>query len=425
MPTRIFDFDSPAGYRLSGRLELPEGRTRGWALFAHCFTCGKDGIAAVRIARALAALGIGTLRFDFAGIGKSGGALAESGFGADTQDLVAAAEAMAADGIAPSLLIGHSLGGAAVLSAAVDMPSVKAVATLAAPFDVSHVLHHFDPDGIARIEAEGQAQVALGGRPFTVSRAFLDDLRRHDLGARIAALHRPLLVMHAPLDDVVGIDNATRIFLAARHPKSFVSLDRADHLLTDRADADHAAAMIAAWAAPYLPALDETRGDGSERDVVAEETGGGRFQVAIRAGGIRFLADEPEAVGGLGSGPTPYDLLCAALAACTTMTLRLYAERKQWPVERIRTAVGHMKEKGIEPPDLFTRRIAIDGALDAEQRARLMEMADRCPVHRTLEGGARFETASGESPSPAEPIDAHEEAMTRMVSATLADTAQR
>jgi putative redox protein len=293
------------------------------------------------------------------------------------------------------------------------------VTTIAAPFDVAHVLKDFDPESIARIEAEGQAAVVLGGRPFTVGKAFLDDLRRHDQGARIAALHRPLLILHAPLDETVGIDNATRIFLAARHPKSFVSLDKADHLLTDRNDADYAASLITAWASRYLPPLNETRGDGADRDVVAEETGGGRFQVAIRAGGLRFLADEPESVGGLGSGPTPYDLLSSALAACTTMTLRLYVEGKKWPVERIRTAVGHMKRKDGVPADLFTRRISIEGDLDDVQRMRLLEMADRCPVHRTLESGAHIDTSAGEPPCPAEPIDAHERVMAKMVADTL------
>nr|WP_047168495.1 bifunctional alpha/beta hydrolase/OsmC family protein [Sphingomonas sp. Y57] len=414
MPTLIFDFAGGGEHRLSGRLEQPDGAVRGWAIFAHCFTCGKDQRVAIRIARALAAQGIGTLRFDFAGIGGSEGSLAEGSFAADRRDLIAAAEAMAAAGQAPSLLVGHSFGGAAALAAAGDMPSIKAVATIAAPFDVAHVLRHFDPAAVETIQREGEAEVVLAGRGFRIGRPFLDDLRQHDQGARIEALHRPLMILHAPFDEVVDIENATRIFLAARHPKSFVSLDKADHLLTGAGQAEQVAALVAAWAAPYLPHPEPTRDEG-EADVVAEETGAGRFQVAIQAGGIRFLADEPAAVGGLGSGPTPYDLLSAGLAACTTMTLRMYADQKGWEIGRVRTAVGHAKRKGEAPADLFSRRIDLDADLDPERRARLLEIADRCPVHRTLEASARVETSLGGPPAAAEPIEAHMTAVEGLV----------
>jgi putative redox protein len=235
-------------------MEQPDGEVRGWAILAHCFTCGKDHLAASRVARTLAAHGIGVLRFDFAGLGSSGGNFADATFAADVDDLVAASRAMRADGKAPSLLVGHSLGGAAVLAAAGAMPDIRAVVTIAAPFDVAHVLHQIDPAALERIEAQGEAEVLLAGRPFVVRRSFVDDLRRHDQGARIAALHRPLLVMHAPGDTTVGIDNANRIFMAAKHPKSFVSLDDADHLLTRRADADYVGALIAAWVSRYFPA---------------------------------------------------------------------------------------------------------------------------------------------------------------------------
>lgn len=251
MPT--FDFEGPKGYRLSGRLDEPETAPRGWAIFAHCFTCGKDSLASSRIARALAMQGIGVLRFDFAGLGMSGGTFADSSFAADVGDLVAAGRAMADVGKDPALLIGHSLGGAAVLMAAGDMPSVRAVATIGAPSDVAHILHHFDPGSLATIEAQGEADVLLAGRPFVVRKSFVEDLRRHDLLARVGHLHRPLMVLHSPRDDTVGIDHAGRIFAAAKHPKSFISLDDADHLLPKRADADYVAAMIATWASRYLP----------------------------------------------------------------------------------------------------------------------------------------------------------------------------
>jgi pimeloyl-ACP methyl ester carboxylesterase len=254
MASQIFDFEGPKGYRLSGRLIEPEGAPRGWAIFSHCFTCGKDSLAATRVTRALAAHGIGVLRFDFAGLGSSGGSFGDSNFAADVGDLVAAAQAMTAAGKPPSLLIGHSLGGAAALMAAGELPEVRAIVTIGAPFDLAHVLRLFDPSGLERVETEGEAEVNLGGRPFVVRKSLVDGLRQHDLRARIAALQRPLLVMHAPGDDTVAIDNATHIFAAARHPKSFVSLDDADHLLTRQADADYVGGLITAWASRYLPA---------------------------------------------------------------------------------------------------------------------------------------------------------------------------
>lgn len=411
MVTQPFRFPGSAGKTLSGRMELPGGRVRGWAIFAHCFTCGKDNRAAVRIARLLAREGIGVLRFDFAGLGESEGDFADSRFSFDVHDLQAAARALADDGKAPSLLIGHSLGGAAAIAAAVDLPSIRAVATINAPFDVAHTLHQFDPAAIATIDAEGAADVLLAGRRFRVGRGLIDDLRSQDQGARIAALRRPLLVMHAPLDDTVGIENATKIYVAARHPKSFFSLDDADHLLSRPQDVQRVGSMIAAWASPYLTPPPEA--PVPPVDAEAEETGDGKFQVAISTGDHVFLADEPVSVGGGGTGPSPFDLLSAALAACTTMTLRLYADGKKWPVTRIRAAVGHQKELADPQPDLFNVRISIEGAIDAEQRTRMMEIAERCPVHKTLERGARCTTAEGDPPAPCEPPEAHMEAMDR------------
>ena len=413
MVTRPFHFSGSTGKRLSGRMEMPGGLVRGWAIFAHCFTCGKDNRAAVRISRLLARQGIGVLRFDFAGLGGSEGDFADSRFSVDVQDLEAAARAMANEGKTPSLLIGHSLGGAAAIAAAGGLSSIRAVATVNAPFDVAHTLHQFDPAALAVIDAEGASDVLLGGRRFRVGRGLIDDLRQQDQGARIAALRRPLLVMHAPRDDTVGIENATKIYVAARHPKSFVSLDDADHLLSRPQDVERVGSMIAAWAAPYLTAPADT--PAPTVDAEAEETGDGKFQVAISSGDHVFLADEPASVGGLGSGPSPFDLLSSALAACTTMTLRLYADGKKLPVTRIRTAVGHDKDVSNPQPDLFNVRITIEGAIDDEQRARMMEIAERCPVHRTLERGARFSLVEGEPPAPCEPPEAHREAMDRSV----------
>jgi putative redox protein len=404
MHSEPFDFDNAQGERLSGRLDRPDGAASAFALFAHCFTCDKTAKAAVRISRALAEKGVGVLRFDFTGLGDSEGEFAAGGFSSNVEDLVSAARHMDERGFAPSLLIGHSLGGAAVLAAAADIASAKAVATIGAPADPAHVLGLLGEAGVKAIEANGKAEISIGGRPFTLDRRFVDDVRMHTLVERIPHLGRALLILHSPVDQIVGIENASAIFLAARHSKSFVSLDKADHLLTRGQDADYAAEVIAAWAGRYVGMAADRPSEAADGAVMVEETGAGAFQVQVAVHGTRLLADEPVDVGGLGSGPSPYELVAAGLGACTCMTVRLYAERKGWPLERVRTSVRHEKTTGQTPPDTFQRRIGFDGPLDADQRARLFEIADKCPVHRTLEGGARVVTGElGGTPAAPNP----------------------
>lgn len=390
MPTVDFDFSNPAGRKLTGVLETGQGPVRAWAVFAHCFTCDKTSLAATRVSRALAELGVGVLRFDFTGLGESEGEFGK-GLSGDVQDVVCAARAMAATGRTPRLLIGHSFGGAAVLAAAGALDEVRAVAVIGAPFDAEHVLTHVG-EALEGVAPGRRVPVSIAGRNFELGADFVEDIRSHNQQSRIAGLKRALLVLHSPVDDIVSIDNASGIFQTARHPKSFVSLDHADHLLTDRADADYAAAVIAAWAGRYVR---DDAGEGAlsppAQGLRVEETGGGQFQVRITTASGSFLADEPVSVGGLGSGPTPYDLLGAGLGACTAMTLRLYADRKGWPLERVVVEVGH-DAKTASAPDHFTRKIGLGGGLDEAQQARLLEIADRCPVHRTLTESATVST---------------------------------
>lgn len=406
-----FEFQGADGRKLAGRLEAPSGRVRGWALFAHCFTCGKDNLAAVRIGRTLAGQGIGVLRFDFAGIGESEGEFHETSFASNVEDIVAACSAMAERGWPVGLLIGHSLGGAAVLAAAGSCSTVRAVATINAPFDVAHAFTQFSPDDLAAIEQHGSAEVRLADRPFRVSRELIDSLRTQDQGRRIASLHRPLLVLHAPTDNSVSIDHATKIYTAARHPKSFLSLDKADHLLSRKEDAARAASLIAAWADAYVEPMP---GEAPPHDIEAVETGRGKFQLQIRTGRHLMFADEPADFGGLDSGPSPFQLLTSALAACTSMTVRLYADQKNWALQRIRAAVGHRRELDQTPRDRFDVRLAFDGNLDVDQRARLLEIAGKCPVHRALTEGGRFSIEESMDPAPMEPPEAHAEAMERV-----------
>jgi putative redox protein len=399
MRSERFDFPGASGHTLAGRLELPEGLPMAYAIFAHCFTCGKDVTAAARIAWALADRGIAVLRFDFTGLGSSGGEFANTNFSSNVADLVAASDHLRRTRAAPSLLVGHSFGGAAVLAAASDIPEVRAVVTIGAPFDPAHV-RHLLRDDLATIEATGEAQVTLAGRSFPIRRQFLEDLASRDQVPRIANLRRALLVLHAPRDETVGIENAQAIFLAARHPKSFVSLDDADHLLTRRADAAYVADLLACWAARYVRTSDDMAAPG-EGLVTVTETGEGKFQQAVAVGPHHLIADEPVASGGLGSGPSPYDLLLAGLGACTSMTLRLYADQKGWPLERVAVTLAHRKLHAADCADCETkegrvdeieRTIALDGPLDPIQRARLLEIADKCPVHRTLHGEIRVRT---------------------------------
>lgn len=393
MAGRSFTFVSGAGSPLSGHLEPPEGTPRGWAIFAHCFTCGKDSRAAVHISRALSRAGIGVLRFDFAGTGIGGGTGEPVNFASDVEDLRAAANAMAAAGMSPSLLVGHSLGGTAAIVAAADMPDIAAVATIGAPADLQHILRLFGPNDLDTIASEGEASVEIAGRPFLIRRGFLEAVEGIDVEKAIASLRRPVLVMHSPLDQVVGIDHASRIFVASRHPKSFISLDNADHLLTDVADANYAAAMVAVWASRFLPPLsaDLPQIEVAE-GVVAAETLAGTFQLKVRSGEHTLFADEPASVGGLGTGLSPYELVSAGLAACTVMTMRLYANRKGFPLERASTTVQHEKVPDMMPPDRFTRTIVLDGPLSDDQRARILAIADRCPVDLSLIRGSDVQT---------------------------------
>ena len=407
MPTERFQFTGEGGHQLAAALDLPDGPVNAYALFAHCFTCGKDVLAAKRIATALASKGIAVLRFDFTGLGSSEGDFANSTFSSNVADLVHAADHLRETRGPPAILIGHSLGGAAILAAAGRIPDAKAVVTIAAPSDPAHVTHLFK-DKIEDIRTHGKVEVQLAGRPFHIKREFLDDIAEHGLMAHVAKLHKALLILHSPTDDTVGIDNATHIFMAAKHPKSFVSLSGADHLLSGKRDGAYVADMISAWAERYIdPATAAPVAVAPEgpRNVVVRETRASKFQQTVISGPHQMLADEPVTAGGQDTGPGPYDFLLSGLGACTSMTMRMYADRKSLPVDRITVTLKHNKihaedcaecETKEGMLDQIDRVISIEGALDADQRQRLMEIADKCPVHRTLKSEIRIVTRAAD-----------------------------
>jgi putative redox protein len=417
MPARVerIKFLGSQGTDLAARLDLPAVPPRAYALFAHCFTCTKESVAASRIARELTAAGIGVLRFDFTGLGASDGEFANTNLSSNADDVRRAAGWLQTHRHAPQILVGHSLGGAAVLAVAGDLPDVRAVVTIAAPSDLGPI-EHLLADDLPRIEATGEAKVLLGGRPFTLHKQFVDDLRTHDLSERVTTLQKPFLILHSPRDEIVGIEHAERLFAAARHPKSYVSLDHADHLLTGRADAAYAANVIAAWAGGYLhDESGEVAAPRSRAQVVVAETAQGTFLNHVVTGEHHLLADEPASAGGLGAGPSPYDLLAAALGACTAMTVRLFADRRRMPLDRVTVEVDHDRDHATDSVacadgqptaiDRFECRIRLDGGLSAADRARLLAFANRCPVHRTLAASSTIVTtelpAAPESSPPA------------------------
>ena len=405
--TQKVEFIGSQGDKLAARLDSPATAPKAYALFAHCFTCSKDIFAASRIAKALTEDGIAVLRFDFTGLGASEGEFANTNFSSNITDLVLAANFLRDEFQAPQLLIGHSLGGAAVLAAAEQIPETKAVVTIGAPADIEHVLANFGTN-LDILERDGIADVSLAGRNFTIKSQFVEDVRQQAQEQRIKNLKKPLLVFHSPIDQTVSVENASKIFVTAKHPKSYISLDNADHLLSRRQDAEYVAQVLAAWASRYLQA-DASQNTAKQTAapingaVRVEETLVSKFQQKITAGNHQLLADEPASVGGADSGPSPYDYLAAALGACTTMTLRMYANHKGYDLGKLSVDVSHAKihaedcadcgEGKTGRIDRFERVISVEGDIAAEISDSLLKIADKCPVHKTLEHSSTVATS--------------------------------
>lgn len=389
MARKKVEFKNNQGETLAGLLETPEvdeGSTR-YAIFAHCFTCSKDVAAASRISRSLSAKGIAVFRFDFTGLGNSDGDFANTNFSSNVEDLLAAAKMLEEEYQAPSLLIGHSLGGAAVLSAAHHLPKVKAIATIGSPATADHVQHLF-MDAVPELEAKGEARVKIGLREFNIKKQLLDDLNQNTSADHIGNLRRPLLIFHSPIDNIVSVDEAAKIYTAAKHPKSFISLDNADHLLSNREDSEYVGATLAAWAERYIglsKAVAETpksvRPEVNGSEVVVTELDK-KFLRGLYTKDHDVISDEPTSYGGKNLGPSPYNLLLMSIGSCTSMTIRMYANRKKMVLDDINVRLVYER---LEKEERITRYLSFKGDITEEQKNRLVEIADRCPVHRTLE----------------------------------------
>ena len=386
------NFQNKQGQTLSGRLELPADRhPHNYVLFAHCFTCNKNLLAIRNISRALTAAGFGVLRFDFTGLGESEGEFEDTNFSGNVEDLIAASDYLAENFDAPSLLVGHSLGGAAVIFAAARINSVKAVATIGAPSNPEHVQNLLKSD-LSEIKEKGIAEVNVGGRNFTIKKQFLEDLQSKSLPDIAKKMRKALLILHSPQDTTVSIKNAEEIYIAAHHPKSFVSLDGADHLLSKKEDSIYAGNVIAGWASRYMP-ITNVKKIASKHDVTASLDQEQIFTTEMKVGDHYLTADEPESYGGNNFGPSPYELVSAGLAACTAMTIQMYARRKKWDVKNVEVHISYDKQHAIDCEnceadtakiDTFTREIKFTGDLDEKQINRILQIADKCPVHKTL-----------------------------------------
>lgn len=400
MRTKAIKFKNADELELSARLELPVGaKPSRFAIFAHCFTCGKNAKAATNISRELTQQGFGVLRFDFTGLGQSEGEFEDTGFTTNVEDIVSAAKFLDEFYVSPSLLIGHSLGGTAVVHASAKVESVKAVCTIGAPAEARHVLHIIGQSR-EEIEKHGKASVSIADRPFMIGQQFLSDLEKYSTESVLHKLRKAILIMHSPQDSVVEIENAASLFKAAHHPKSFISLDGANHLLTKQEDAIYASSVLGAWVKRFIP--EEEEEPFTTENNTAVQLGSDGFTTEIVAGDHRLLADEPKSVGGNDLGPSPYQLLNAALGACTAMTLKMYADRKKWNLTKVSVHLDHASEyaKDSRNPEAkrskietFNRYVEVEGDLDDEKRARLLEIANKCPVHRTLtESDVEIET---------------------------------
>ena len=399
MINKVFTFQNSAGNSLSGQLEVPlDQNPMAYVIFAHCFTCNKDFNAVRSISKALTQRGFGVLRFDFTGLGNSQGEFADTNFSSNVKDLIAAVRAMEAAGMPPELLVGHSLGGAASLFAANELSAIKAVATIGAPASPKHVSHLFE-DRLKEIEENQEAEVNIGGKSLTIKKQFIEDIQEKSVASFLPKLNKALLILHSPQDKIVGIDNATQIYKLARHPKSFVSLDGAGHLLRKRYNSRYVGDLIASWAARYISAPKKAELRTNEQVVVQiGETG---FTTEVKTGNHSFRADEPVSVGGDDYGPSPYDLLLASLGTCTAMTLRMYADRKKWTLGNVTVHLNHKKvhqedcencQEKSSKVDVIERFITIQGVIDEQQKEKLLSIADKCPVHRTLHGKIAVQT---------------------------------
>jgi putative redox protein len=402
MKSTKLQITNPNGHNLNAHLELPANQKPNYyAIFAHCFTCSSTLNAVKNISRTLTNHGFGVVRFDFTGLGRSEGEFAESHFSGNVADLISVHEYMKTNFDAPSLLVGHSLGGAAVLVAASQLDDIKAVATIGAPATVSHVKHLFSYD-IHKLQGDTDVEVNIGGRPFVINKEFVSDFDKTDLPLIVKNLRKPLLIMHSPIDTIVGIENAKELYVNAHHPKSFVSLDNADHLLMNERDSVYAGNMIGAWVERYFPKQENQMLDTEGEQLIGHlNLVEDNFTTKIQMKNHNLIADEPASVGGDDFGPSPYQLLYASLAACTTMTLKMYADRKQWDLQEVFVYISHSKKKNtelgieMEKPtrlDFITKKLKFVGNLTDEQKQRLKEIAAKCPVHRTLESNVVFES---------------------------------
>ncbi len=394
MNTTKLSITNHKGNQLSASIDFPNHqKPKQFALFAHCFTCSSQLNAVRNISRALNKEGIAVVRFDFTGLGKSEGEFADSHFAANVEDLVAVNNQITKEYKAPILIIGHSLGGAAAIVAASQLDNILAVVTIGTPVDIKHTTKHFSSQ-LEGTTTQEETEVEIGGRKFTIDSQFLENFQKHKLPEIIKSLRKPFLIMHSPFDETVGINNAEEIYKNAKHPKSYISLHEADHLLTKEVDSTYAGSMIATWASRYIDLKPAEAQDPDKHQLVAHlNLVEDNFTTSINTSNHGIIADEPKSVGGEDFGMAPFELVSAGLAACTVMTLKLYAERKQWDLQEVYTFVNHSKENiDGENKDLFSKSLKFVGKLTEDQKERLRTIAAKCPVHKTLQDASVIRT---------------------------------